>query len=137
MQLLTPTLLKIFSDRLTFTKDLGLPDSIQPVQKDWAPRVGFAWTPFGGTNFVVRSGFGIFYAFPDSNTINNTVATVPFIASTTVVNDRPPLAPTRTWGDLLSWPAERGGQYKWSCLSFRVCGTVVRDTECRFGRRRI
>ena len=48
---------------------------------------------------MVRSGFGIFYAFPDSNTINNTVATIPFIAAATVTNDRPPVAPTRTWAD--------------------------------------
>ncbi|MBV8829858.1 MAG: hypothetical protein JO108_11595 [Acidobacteriaceae bacterium] len=48
---------------------------------------------------MIRSSFGIFYAFPDSNTINNTVATVPFFAAATVTNDRPPLAPTRTWAN--------------------------------------
>ena len=28
---------------------------------DWAPRVGFAWTPGGRDDFAIRSSFGIFY----------------------------------------------------------------------------
>jgi len=99
VQPLTASLLNLFSDRIEFTKDLGLPDSIHSVQKNWAPRIGFAWRPAGSNNWVIRSGFGIFYAFPDSNTINNTVATVPFIATSTVFNDRLPARPTRTWAD--------------------------------------
>jgi hypothetical protein len=30
-------------------------------RNDFAPRAGFAWTPFGKQDFVVRSSFGIFY----------------------------------------------------------------------------
>jgi len=99
VQPLTASLLNLFSDRIEFTKDLGLPDSIHSIQKNWAPRIGFAWRPSGSNSWVIRSGFGIFYAFPDSNTINNTVATVPFIATSTVFNDRPSARPTRTWAD--------------------------------------
>lgn len=99
VQLLTPTLTQLFSDRIEYTNSLGLPNSIQPVEKDWAPRVGFAYQPGGNSNTVIRSSFGIFYAFPDSNTINNTVATVPFIAATTVFNNAPPAVPTRTWAN--------------------------------------
>ena len=84
VQPLTSTLLPLFSDRIEYTKDLGLPNSIQPIAKNWAPRIGFAWRPSGSEKLVIRSAFGIFYAFPDSNTINNTVATVPFVATSTV-----------------------------------------------------
>ncbi|MGH8248211.1 MAG: hypothetical protein ACREUU_17455, partial [Gammaproteobacteria bacterium] len=30
---------------------------------NWAPRVGLAWRPFGGTGTVVRAGFGVFYNY--------------------------------------------------------------------------
>jgi hypothetical protein len=48
---------------------------------------------------VVRSGYGLFYLFPDDGNINNFVATVPFVAATTIFNDRPPLKPSRSWAD--------------------------------------
>jgi hypothetical protein len=99
VQPLTSFMLPLFSDRFDYTKQLGMPDSIQPAGKDFGPRIGIAWRPFGSNRWVVRTAFGIFYTYPDSNTINNTVATVPFVASQTVSNDRPPAAPTRTWAD--------------------------------------
>jgi hypothetical protein len=39
-------------------------------KNNWAPRFGLAWRPFGGTDFVVRTGYGIFY---NVNMINNFV----------------------------------------------------------------
>jgi hypothetical protein len=32
-----------------------------PSQRQFAPRIGAAWRPFGGTSTVIRAGYGIFY----------------------------------------------------------------------------
>ena len=45
--------------------------ALNTVSKNlWAPRFGIAWRPFGGTDFVIRTGYGIFY---NVNMINNFV----------------------------------------------------------------
>ncbi len=93
-------LLPLFQDRLVRAADLGLPQTIRTSERrDFAPRVGFAWRPWGSGKWVVRAGYGIFYVYPDTNMTLQWFKAPPFQEFQTVFNDRSPAAPTRAWAD--------------------------------------
>lgn len=66
---------------------------VQFDKKDWAPRVGFAWSPFGGKRTVVRSAFGVFYS-AEGNIFDDLGLNPPFLAVSSQTFNASPVLPT-------------------------------------------
>ncbi len=74
-------------DLIQTSSEAGLPYSITyPDRKQWAPRFGLAWRPFGEST-VIRGGYGIFYETEYSDRRVN-LFMPPFLLEDSNVNDR-------------------------------------------------
>jgi hypothetical protein len=97
-QAVTPVLLPVYSDRLEAASSLGLPYSIRKTGGgEWAPRVGIAYKPGGTDKFVIRSAFGIFPIFLDTNLMQNAAEAPPFLIAQTINN--PAGTPAFDWAN--------------------------------------
>jgi len=114
-----PLPLPLFSDRLEGTDQLGLPQSIRKTGSgQWLPRVGLAWRP--NDRFVVRSAYGIFDVYLDTNITLQWAKAPPFETTQTINNTTP--APTFNW-------AIRSRESR-SSLPIRIPRSLARSDSC-------
>jgi hypothetical protein len=83
----THLLIPLFSDRVLGSSALGLPQTIRKTGPgQFAPRIGLAWRPGGSDRVAIRSAFGLFPIFLDTNMSLQWAHVPPFLIQQTIIN---------------------------------------------------
>ncbi|MCL4850336.1 MAG: TonB-dependent receptor [Bryobacteraceae bacterium] len=124
-QQITKFVYPMFADIIVPSSDVGLANGLRRLDKNnFAPRLGVAWRPMG-RDFVIRTGYGVFYGLVQGNRTSSTAfVNPPFLADESSVNNTTPV-PTKTLADLFASPSQ--GQFNLAPLTFFQINPDVRD----------
>jgi hypothetical protein len=99
---------------IAFEGDSGVPDRMKGRDlNNFAPRLGLAWSPFGGSKTVVRAGSGIYYAWPPLSIVEQLSA---IVASPTLSGANASLS--NPWGTAHTSSGDTNLQYPAGMPSF-------------------
>ena len=100
-----------YSSYIITAKQAGIDNNLQTEsKKNFAPRIGLAYRPFGNDSTAIRAGYGIFYLLQRGNpAVSNGIVNLPFIVDQFKSNFSTATGPAFTTQTLFNNPFSAGG----------------------------